>query len=276
MRALSLAYHTAPELGPLDAVRVAAQVGCTHVGMRLAGGSNGDALMPIATDVALRRAVVEVLRGEGLAVLEASTVRLTPSVDAGLFAPFCEAAAALGARFVLTNADDAEFARLAENVGRLTEAATNVGLETHFEFVSWSATPDLSAALALRHAIGKQDLKIALDALHFDRSHGRSAQIAAVDPAAFGDFHICDALHAANPSREEQLHTAVHERMFPGEGELDLIGMLDALPVDLPILIEVPMRDLARTVPAQARARRAVAATRNVLASCKSKMEAAK
>lgn len=276
MRAVSLAYHTAPELGPLDTVRVAAQVGCTHVGMRLAGGASGDALMPLAKDVALRRAVLEVLRGEGMAVLEASTVRLTPAVDASLFAPFCESAAALGARFVLTNADDANFARLAENVGRLTEAATNVGLETHFEFVSWSATPDLSAALALRRAIGSPNLKIALDALHFDRSHGRSAQIGAADSSAFGDFHICDALHAENPSRDEQIHTAVHERMFPGEGELDLIGMLDALPSDLPILIEVPTRDLARTVPAHARARRAMAATRNVLARCKPKMEAAK
>ncbi len=274
MRALSLAYHTAPELAPLDAVRVAAQAGCTHVGMRLAGGAGGAALTPLAQDAAMRRAVLGALRDEGIGVLEASTVRLTPATDPSAFAPFCDAAAELGARFALTNADDPEFTRLADNLGRLCEAAAKVGLETHFEFVSWSTIPDLAAALELRRAVGHRKLKIALDALHFDRSRGVAGQIAAADPAAFGDFHVCDAPRAENPSREEQIHTAVHERLFPGDGALDLTGMLEALPVDLPILIEVPTRELARKTLAPARVSRAVAATRNVLARCRTKLEA--
>ncbi|MBS0551207.1 MAG: sugar phosphate isomerase/epimerase, partial [Proteobacteria bacterium] len=65
---------------------------------------------------------------------------------------------------------------------------------------------------------------------------------------------------------DEILAEARAERLFPGEGGLDLLGLLRAVPRDLPLSIEVPTHALARTVGATERARRALAATRRVLA----------
>jgi sugar phosphate isomerase/epimerase len=265
MRPISLAYHTAPELDPVAAVEAAAAAGCSHVGLRLAGGSGGEAVMPLVADAALRRRVCARMRDLGMAPLEASTIRLSPATDRAAFLPFCELAAELGARFVLANADDPDRARLAGCIAALCETAASVGLETHFEFVAWSATPSLSAAVELQNAVARTDFRIALDALHFDRSGGKAGDIVRLGPSRIGSFHICDASALYDPSRDAQIHVAVHERLFPGEGALDLVGMLAALPPDVPIAIETPMRTLSKSMPASERVRRAVAATRNVL-----------
>jgi sugar phosphate isomerase/epimerase len=265
MRTISLAYHTAPELDPIAFIEVAAAAGCSHAGVRIAGGSAKQAVMPLAADPSLRSRTRARMRALGIAALDASTVRLAPDTDTATFRPFCALAAELGARFVLTNADDPERARLIETCGRLCEAAAASGLETHFEFVAWSATPSLDSAAALQDALGRSDFKIALDALHLDRSGGRAADIRRLGPHRIGSFHICDAPAEYDPSREAQIHVAVNERLFPGEGGLDLEGMLKALSPDVPVAIETPKRSLTSTVPALDRVRRAVAATRTVL-----------
>lgn len=264
-RPISLAYHTAPELGPIAAVEVAAGAGCSHVGLRLAGGSAGGSVMPLAADRTLRQRTVARMRDLGVAPLDASTIRLNSCAGRDTFRPFCELAAELGARFVLTNADDPDRSRLCGVLGELCETAADFGLETHFEFVAWSATPSLAAAAELQDAVARADFKIALDALHFDRSGGRAADIVRLGAHRVGSFHICDALAEYDASREAQIQVAVYERQLPGEGALDLVGMLDALPADVPISIETPMRTLSLTVPASERVRRAVNATLKVL-----------
>jgi hypothetical protein len=52
---------------------------------------------------------------------------------------------------------------------------------------------------------------------------------------------------------------------MPGDGGLDLLGILRALPRDIPLSVEVPMQTLARTVPAIDRARRMLDKTRVLL-----------
>jgi hypothetical protein len=53
--------------------------------------------------------------------------------------------------------------------------------------------------------------------------------------------------------------------MFPGEGGIDLVGLTQAMPDSLTISIEVPTVQLAKTVDAVTRARRALAAGRAVV-----------
>lgn len=63
--------------------------------------------------------------------------------------------------------------------------------------------------------------------------------------------------------------THVGIRLIPAtstEPQHDLVGLLRAVPQNLPLSVEAPTRTLARTVPSGDRARRAFAATRAVLA----------
>jgi sugar phosphate isomerase/epimerase len=65
------------------------------------------------------------------------------------------------------------------------------------------------------------------------------------------------------------IHTARSERMFPGEGGIDLKSLTRAMPADIVVSIEVPTAELARTVDARTRAQRALDAARGVIAAAR-------
>ena len=62
------------------------------------------------------------------------------------------------------------------------------------------------------------------------------------------------------------MHAARFERMFPGQGGIDLVSLIKAMPRDIPVSIEVPTATLAKTLNAEARARRALEAARKIIA----------
>jgi sugar phosphate isomerase/epimerase len=267
MNPLSLSYYTVPELTPPETVSVAAETGCTHVGIRLLGGQPGRDMMRLMTDPALRRETRRRMKDAGVTALDASTARLMPDTDMDAFGPFLEVAAELGARHALANGDDPDEERLAGNLARLCDQAAAFGLTVQFEFVPWTSVPDVAAAARLVHRVGRPNLGIALDALHFDRSGSRIADIAAVPPGWFAYMHICDAPREWSNDRDSLLHAAVKQRLLPGEGAIDLIGLLRAMPCDIPLALEIPNEALARKMGAPARVAQAVAATRRVLAA---------
>jgi sugar phosphate isomerase/epimerase len=61
---------------------------------------------------------------------------------------------------------------------------------------------------------------------------------------------------------QEIIRQARSDRLMPGEGALDLPGLLRALPADLPLSLEIPY---AKPMPPLERARRAREATLQVL-----------
>ena len=63
------------------------------------------------------------------------------------------------------------------------------------------------------------------------------------------------------------MHAARYERMFPGEGCIDLVSLTRAMPADIAVSIEVPISELAKTMDAKARAQRALSAARIVMAA---------
>jgi sugar phosphate isomerase/epimerase len=124
---------------------------------------------------------------------------------------------------------------------------------------------DLALAARMVRAVACPNFGIAVDALHFDRSHSRVSDLAALPRTWFRYVQLCDAPGVWTPDRASLLHAAVSERLFPGEGAIDLVGLLRALPRGIPVALEIPTATLARTVPVAQRLQRAVAATRKVL-----------
>jgi sugar phosphate isomerase/epimerase len=79
-------------------------------------------------------------------------------------------------------------------------------------------------------------------------------------------MQICDAPAAIPPTMDAILAEARAERLFPGEGGVDLVALLRVVPRDIPLSVEVPTHALAGTMGAVERARRALAATNATLA----------
>ena len=58
-------------------------------------------------------------------------------------------------------------------------------------------------------------------------------------------MQFCDVPAALPPTMDAILAEARAERLFPGDGGLDLLGLLRAVPADIPLSIEVPTHTLA-------------------------------
>jgi sugar phosphate isomerase/epimerase len=263
---LSLSYYTVPELSPPQMVRAAAAAGFAFVGARLLNGQPGRDLAPLMENASLRRETITCLHDAGMRVLDASGARLRPDTDMVAFAPFVDVAAELGARHILASGDDPDEARLVGRFAELCALAGQAGLTVDLEFVPWMRIADLALAARMVRAVACDNFGIAVDALHFDRSRSRISDLAALPRSWFRYVQLCDAPRAWAPDRASLVHAAVSERLFPGDGAIDLVGILRALPRGIPIALEIPTATLARTTPAAERLRQAVAATRKVLA----------
>ena len=297
-RPLSLSYYTAPELSPLETVAVAAQAGCSHVGLRLLGGQPGGSETPLLLDRGLQTAMLEAMADAGIAALDANTARIVPETQVADYAPFLDAAARLGARHVMASVDDAdpdrsaderlEVRRLrrirrhpqepprerllehqcgADNVGRLCDLAAERGLTVDLEFVPWTALSGLRAAADLVRTCRHDALGIAVDTLHFHRSGSSADELARLPRRWFRYAQICDAPGSKTlPPRERLVYEATKERLLPGEGDIDLAAILRALPAGIPLALEIPQAALtASGLGAAERVSRAVAATRRLL-----------
>lgn len=148
--------------------------------------------------------------------------------------------------------------RFAEFAGR----AAAFGIVAGLEFNNFSAVRDLANAERIVRAAGCGSL--VLDMLHTVRGGAT-----AVDVARAADFigyaQLCDGPASIAP--DARWREAVGERLPPGDGDFPLVELVKALQPGTIIDVEVP-QTLARKagVPALERARRAVEASRRVLA----------
>ena len=161
MRTLSLAALTLLDVPPPEQVRIAAQAGFTHVGLRLLPATPSDPDYDMLGDTAAVRDTLAALMETGVRVSDVEIVRLTPdfSVDARLQL-FFTTAARLGAKQVLVAGNDDNRARSAENLARLAEAGQEHGLIMNLEPMPWTHLRTIAEARALITASGRSDIGI--------------------------------------------------------------------------------------------------------------------
>ena len=116
---------------------------------------------------------------------------------------------------------------------------------------------------------GQANAGVLVDALHFDRSNSSIAELARVPAHRLHYWQLCDGPTERPATTEEMIHAARYERMFPGEGGIDLVSLARAMPADITVSIEVPTAELAKTVDSKTRAQRAIRAARNVIAAAR-------
>ncbi|GAA4089391.1 TIM barrel protein [Nonomuraea soli] len=263
----SLAHLTALSLSPPELVEAAAEAGYRYVGLRLTPVTPQEPHHPLATDPALMRTTKVRLAATGIEVLDIELARIGPDGNPRDYLRFLEAGAELGARHVITQLPDPDFARKAERYARLCELARPLGLTVDLEFPSWTETPDLAEATRVLRAAGQPNAGMLIDLLHFARSGSSLEELRALPREWFHFAHVCDAPASVPATQEGLIHTARFERLFPGEGGIDVRGILDALPGGIPYALEIPHALLVAQVGAKEHARLAISATRGHLAT---------
>ena len=269
MRTLSLAALTLLDVPPPEQVRIAAQAGFTHVGLRLLPATPSDPDYDMLGDTAAVRDTLAALMETGVRVSDVEIVRLTPdfSVDARLQL-FLTTAARLGAKQVLVAGNDDNRARSAGNLARLAEAGQEHGLTMNLEPMPWTHLRTIAEARALITASGRSDIGILIDAIHFWRAGESLSTIAALPQNCLNYMQLCDASPQPPADEQELIYQARAARQVPGEGGLDLHGLMAALPATLPVSIEVPLSGARGALPPLARAQLLFNAAQSYLRPC--------
>ena len=263
---ISLAFLTCHEVAPDEAVRIAAETGYDLVGLRFLPAAPTEPPYPVLTDPAAQARLAAALADTGIGLADIEIARLGPATDLEAYRPLLALGERFGARHVLVAGDDPDPARLTETFARFCDLAARHGLTADLEFMPWTGVKSLPEAQRIVAAAGAANGGVLVDALHWDRSHGTTAEIAALPGRLVHYAQLCDGPADYDPGDEGLIRIARDARLLPGAGGIDLVGMVAALPADTVLSLEVPRRAEAATLDARTRAAEALAAARAVIA----------
>lgn len=258
----SLAYLSAFGIAPPDMITIAWRAGFDYVGLRLNPVTTSEPVFPLATDRRLMLETRQRLNDTGMRVLDVELFRLTEAFDAAECGALLDASVELNAKHVIAQAADTDTTRASDHLGQLCDAALSRGLTVDLEFVTWTQTPDMKRAADIIQRTGHPGAGLLIDTLHFSRSHCSVAELAALPREWFRYAQVCDAPARAPDSVDGLIHAARNDRLFPGEGDLDLSGILGALPTEIPYSLEIPRTALARVIGIDECVRLALASAR--------------
>ena len=239
-RAYSLAYLTAYTCTPPEMISVASQTGYDFVGMRLWPNAPGAPQQYLIDRPDVLRETLAAQKDTGVGVFDIEIIRIGENFDPTLYRPLLDAGAALGARAALVAGDDLDETRLVDSYARLCEFMRPFGITADLEFMPWTTVKTAGDAVRVIQSAGSpSNAGILVDALHFGRSHTTLADIRAIPRHLLHYAQICDAQAGTDFTTEQLIHTARCERLQAGEGTIDVTGLFQSLPSDLPISVEV-------------------------------------
>lgn len=233
-------------LPPIELVDLAAELGCRYVSVAV----QGMPLVPLGyprfslkDDGGLRKNLLAAMGDRGVSISLGDGFLVLPGADVSALCGDLDVLAELGVPRINVVSVDADLPRTLDQFAALTELAAQRNIDTVVEPVPGLTIGDLSAALAAKEYVGRNEFRLLIDTMHLVRSGSGAADLAAVDADHIGYAQLNDT--TLRPRMDNYLEEAMFERMVPGAGELPLHDLLSALPGDIVLEIEVPRRSLA-------------------------------
>lgn len=245
--ALSIAHLCELEVAPAPLIEMCAVAGFASVGLRTAPAAPGGIDYPLAT----AREQAEIRRltaATGVTILAVELISIDETTRPADHRAMIEIGAEIGASRVVVAGNSANHAVVAAAMAEICDIARPLGLAVDLEFMPFRGIGSFSDAAAVIRMVGRTNAHILVDALHVVRSGSSLSEIAEADRALLGTFQLCDAPTVA-PARDQLVVEARTNRLAAGTGGLPLDGLLDILPADLPVAIEVPMAALRPDLP---------------------------
>ncbi len=236
----SLAHLTVLGCAPPEMTYIAARAGYDFVSYRMIFmGLPGEPNYDLSGNRELLRQTKTALATTGLKLLDIELARVADGTDPKKYLPAMEVAAELGASRVLSSIWTPDRAWAADCYGQLCDLARPLGLTVDLEFVTFASGKSLQDVLAVIRAAGRPNCGVMIDTLHFSRSRVALEELDAVPREWFHFAHLCDAPSKIPTTNEGLIRTAREERLYPGEGGIDIAAILNRLP-PVPYSIEIP------------------------------------
>ncbi len=246
MNPLGLEYLTVYGCHPLDTVRIAADIGCSHLSF-FTQAVDFPGMPPhppsLFDDARLRKDVLAALDDHGLsiALIDGFGFASAEGSKATALRAQLDIICELGVPRVNTSST-LEWGATIDKVGTLAALTAEYGLMLTIEAIPTYTIGDLPSALAVLNEVNNPNLKLLIDTMHIARTGGAQL-LTEIDPALIGYVQICDG-PAGMPSGEVYFDQALHQRQVPGDGELPLVEMMACIPADIVASMEVPLRSL--------------------------------
>lgn len=246
-RKISLAYLTIPGTDPVTQIKIAKEAGYDSVSLRtISMHLPGEPEFVMEKDAALFESVKAALKEYDMPIMDIELARVRPDLDINEYRPAFEKAAELGATDVLGSIWTRDRAWYTETAGKVADMAAEFGLCYNIEFLPWAGVRNLQEAITLIDDINRSNAFIMLDTLHAGRAGVTADELKRTPGKYFRFVHLCDG--PAGPEGDPvldnikddlMLYTAREARFYPGEGAMDIAGMLKAMP-EIPLSIELP------------------------------------
>jgi sugar phosphate isomerase/epimerase len=237
----SLAHLTALGCSPPELIRIAAAAGYDFVGLRtIPLRLPGEPRYEVHADPALYRQTKSALAETGVRLLDIELARIIDGQNPRQFLPALEAGAGLGARHVLTSIWTPNRSFAIDAFGALCDLAKPLGLTVNLEFVAWAACSTLAAAVDVVRTAGRPNAGIMIDTFHFHHSGDVVDDLDALPREWFSYAHVSDDARQELDTLEECKRRGRAERLYPGEGDIDIAGILEHLPARMVRAIELP------------------------------------
>ena len=263
----SLAHLTMLGVPPPQLVETAARAGYQFVSLRpIPVGAPNEPLYPLATDRALLASTKAAMAATGVGLLDIEVARIIKEATPQSYLFALEAAAELGGRHVLSSAwcDDRPY--ILEFFCELCDLAQPFGLTVDLEFVTWSGVRTLDEAVDVVREARRPNAGIVVDTLHFDRCHAELEKLSSLPREWFHFAQISDAPASYSTEREDLIRIGRAERLYLGEGGIDVASILGRLP-QVPLSIEIPNTAKLSSLGAEQYARLCIETARSFLAA---------
>ena len=246
-RKFSLAYLTIPGVDPVSQIKMAKEIGYDFVSLRtIPMHLPGEPEFLPQKDPALFEAIKNALKEYDMPLMDIELARIRPDLDIEEYRPAFEAAAKLGATDVLGSVWSRDKAWYTDTAGKVADYAKEFGLKFNIEFLPWAGVRNLQEDITLVDDLGRDNVFVMVDTLHAGRAGVTAKELARTPRKYFNFIHLCDGPAGSdgdpvldNIKDDLMLYTAREARFYPGEGVMDIAGMVKAMP-EIPLSIELP------------------------------------
>lgn len=265
-RKYSLVFLTNKTWSPVEAIYNASLIGYDSISARtIPQGLPGEVRFEITGNNELFKATKQALKDTGITLNDTELAKIDVGTDVTAYKPHLAAAAELGVKNIVTNiwVDAPSF--YTDAFGQLCDIAAEFDMTVNLEFVTWAKVANLSQARALIEKTGRKNAAILLDTLHFYRSRVTFEELAACPKELIRIAHLCDAPLEIPTDEPSLIHTGRAERFYPGEGAIDIAGIVSFLGDHVVLGIEVPNDAISARVGTTEHARRSLVITKEYL-----------
>ncbi len=261
----SLGYLTTPTCAPPEMIYLAARTGYDYVSLRtIAMGLPGEVNYGLAHNSQLYKDTKQALLETGVLLLDIENARIHDHADFSHYFSEMEIAAELGAKAILTNVWTTDHGRTIDQFSKLCEKGKQLGLNIHLEFVTWSNVCNIMEAVAILDECGYDNCGMIIDTLHFHRSRCQLSDLAHSPEKYLTALHLCDAPAEIPMNKADLIHTGRAERLYVGEGEIDIATIVKAMP-EVVLCLEIPHLHRLETLGAEKHAFRCLQTAQSYL-----------